>query len=191
MQARGNGRGASVTPECYAYDLGGAAPRKNTILLRDVLLVAPPCTWRQGCSKHVGRARRGSAAAIVSRGCGVSAGGGVVIPRVSCMCAQHQQRLCWQLLTWNTTHRTFVYGRRWGHGHVLCLTHSFCVCIRCSDGVERALCSVCGGLIVWVARPRGPGRCRRARPFTRPAPRQGRRKAIGIGPPRSSGIPFP
>lgn len=150
----------------------------------------PPCTWRQGCSKHVCRARRGSAAAIVSRGCGVSAGGGVVIPRVSCMCAQHQQRLCWQLLTWNTTHRTFVYGRRWGHGHVLCLTHSFCVCIRCSDGVEKELCMRRLDR-VGRARPRGPGRCARARPFTRPAPRQGRRKAIGIGPPRSSGIPFP
>ena len=171
MQARGNGRGASVTPECYAYDLGGAAPRKNTILLRDVLLVPPPCTWRQGCSKHVCRARRGSAAAIVSRGCGVSAGGGVVIPRVSCMCAQHQQRLCWQLLTWNTTHRTFVYGRRWGHGHVLCLTHSFCVCIRCSDGVEKELCMRRLDR-VGRARPRGPGRCPAPGPL--PGPRPGK-----------------
>lgn len=46
-----------------------------------------PCAQRIGCGHSESGLR--------------CLGGGVVMPRVSCMCAQ--QRLRWQLLTWNTT----------------------------------------------------------------------------------------
>ena len=52
-----------------------------------VLEACLPCAQRIGCGHSESGLR--------------CLGGGVVMPRVSCMCAQ--QRLRWQLLTWNTT----------------------------------------------------------------------------------------